>query len=177
MNWQEPTMEENKDMGFISDGAQWLEDIRKNQFPKSTGILDFYHAAGYVGNVGKSFYDEKEAKDWTIKKCRQLKKGKVKQLEKVFEKMIPGTGEQREALTETQRYFKNQKHKMKYNVYRAMGYHIGSGVIEAGCKHVIQNRFKRTGMRWSRRGCENLLALRVAYLNDDWDLVRKAQWN
>lgn len=173
----QPTLEESQEIGFISDGAEWLENGRKEHFPKSTGILDFYHAAGYVGNVGKSFYESEEAESWTRKKCKQLKKGKHKQLAKTFDKMCSETGDQREALTEAQRYFKNHGHKMKYNVYRAMGFHIGSGIIEAACKHVVQNRFKRTGMRWSRGGCANLLALRVAYLNDDWDLVREAQWN
>lgn len=172
-----PNLEKSKEIGFISDGAQWLEDMRKEQFPKSVGILDFYHAAGYIGDVGKSFYEEQEAEEWIKKKCKQLKKGKVRQLERNFEKLIPETGDQREVLSEVQRYFKNHKHKMKYNVYRSMGYHIGSGIIEAACKHVVQNRFKRTGMRWSRRGCANLLALRVAYLNDDWDFVQEAQWN
>ena len=172
-----PTLEESREMGFISDGAEWLENMRKEYFPKATGILDFYHAAGYVGEVGKSFYEEAEAEAWTRKKCQQLKKGKHKQLARALDKMNADRDDQREVLADAQRYFKNHGHKMKYNVYRAMGFHIGSGVIEAGCKHVVQNRFKRTGMRWSRRGCANLLALRVAYLNDDWNLVQKAQWN
>jgi len=66
---------------------------------------------------------------------------------------------------------------MKYDEYQRKGFHIGFGIIEAGCKHVIGYRFKRAGMRWPREGCKNLLALRVAYLNDDWDLVQQAQWN
>ena len=58
-----------------------------------------------------------------------------------------------------------------------MFFYIESGIIEDGCKHIIQNQFKRTGMRWSRKGCENLLALRVAYLNNNWELVQKVLWN
>src|SRR5439155_21693421 len=42
---------------------------------------------------------------------------------------------------------------------------VGSGVIEAGCKTVIASRFKRSGMFWSLRGANSILALRCSYLN------------
>ena len=42
---------------------------------------------------------------------------------------------------------------------------IGSGAVEGACKHLIQARFKREGMRWKRPGFLNVLALRVARLN------------
>jgi hypothetical protein len=54
---------------------------------------------------------------------------------------------------------------MNYPFYERQGFHIGSGIAEGACKHVIHYRFKQAGMRWSRTGAENLLALRVAYLN------------
>lgn len=66
---------------------------------------------------------------------------------------------------------------MKYDEYQRMGFHIGSGVIEAGCKYVIGHRFKRSGMRWSRKGAKHLMCLRVAYLNDDWARVQNSLWN
>ena len=42
---------------------------------------------------------------------------------------------------------------------------IGSGAVEGACKHLIQARFKRAGMRWKRVGFLNVLELRVARLN------------
>ncbi len=53
-----PSMEKTKEMGFIGDGAEWLEDLRKEHFLKSTGIVDFYHVSEYVGNLGRAFYGE-----------------------------------------------------------------------------------------------------------------------
>lgn len=172
-----PGLDEGGRMGFISDGAQWLEDMRKEHFPQSTGILDYYHASSYVGALGKVFYGERRSKKWIKTKREQLKDGKIQQLKGIFKRMKPKTDEQREQLTETSRYFNNHGHKMKYPEYKEMGLHISSGVIEAACKHIIQTRFKRSGMRWSRQGAENLLSLRVADLNDDWDLVRDMCWN
>lgn len=40
------------------------------------------------------------------------------------------------------------------------GLFIGSGVIEAGCKHIVGARCKQSGMRWSRAGATHVLALR-----------------
>lgn len=172
-----PGWEHGGRMGFISDGAPWLEDMRKEHFPQSTGILDYYHASSYVGTLGKVFYGEERSKEWIKAKIERLKQGDIQKLRYSFKRMKPKTDEQREQLLDTSRYFKNHGHKMRYPQYKEMGLHISSGVIEAACKHVIQTRFKRSGMRWSRQGAENLLALRVAYLNDDWDLVRDACWN
>ena len=64
-----------------------------------------------------------------------------------------------------------------YPCYQRKGFHIGSGVAEGACKHVIQSRFKRTGMRWSRPGAENLLALRNLHVNDHWELLQNYQQN
>ncbi len=44
-----------------------------------------------------------------------------------------------------------------------------SGRVEAACKHVVAVRMKRSGMRWSKAGSQNVLSLRVAWLNKDWD--------
>jgi hypothetical protein len=37
---------------------------------------------------------------------------------------------------------------------------VGSGVIEAGCKAVIGSRLKQSGMFWTVRGANAILALR-----------------
>jgi len=44
-----------------------------------------------------------------------------------------------------------------------MGLFIGSGVIEAGCKTVIGRRLKQSGMFWSERGANAIIALRCCF--------------
>jgi hypothetical protein len=51
---------------------------------------------------------------------------------------------------------------MRYQTFREQGYHIGSGVAEAGCKAVVQARLKGPGMRWTGAGAEAMLHLRCA---------------
>jgi len=53
--------------------------------------------------------------------------------------------------------------RMQYGTFRAAGYFIGSGVVEAGCKAVIGGRCKQSSMRWSKPGAENILALRCIH--------------
>ena len=63
----------------------------------------------------------------------------------------------------------NQVSEKNYPAYRAKSMHIGSGVVEAACKHVVGARCKRAGMRWTQTGAQTTLALRTQLLNDRWD--------
>ena len=49
-----------------------------------------------------------------------------------------------------------------------MGLDIGSGRVEAMCKHVGV-RMKRAGMCWSDEGAQAALSLRSVWLNGQWD--------
>ena len=53
---------------------------------------------------------------------------------------------------------------MQYGTYRQAGLFYGSGVVEAGCRAVIGKRLKQSGMFWTQRGAENVLALRCALM-------------
>lgn len=174
-----PSWEETQAMGFVSDGASWLGEMRAMYFPKSTEILDFYHVCEYVWEVARSFYgeDTPKTKQWADAKVEQLRKGDRRKIEQSLSQMRPRIKKQRECLQGTQRYFTNHGHKMDYPRYEKMGFHIGSGIAEAACKHVIQSRLKRTGMRWSKEGAENILHLRVLYLNRQWEQLEKFQMN
>jgi hypothetical protein len=66
-------------------------------------------------------------------------------------------------------YFEHQAERTRYGVWRAQGYFIGSGVIEAGCKNVVGRRLKQSGMFWSEPGAENLLGLRCLILGPHVD--------
>ncbi len=67
---------------------------------------------------------------------------------------------------------------MLYRTFRTAGYFIGSGVVEAGCKVVVGQRLKQSGMLWSRKGAEHLLAIRCALLSgwfeDFWKAYAKS---
>ena len=63
--------------------------------------------------------------------------------------------------------------KLNYADYLARGLPIGSGPVEASCKTLVGSRLKRSGMRWSRQGGQEVLNLRVHVLSERWDVF----WN
>lgn len=71
------------------------------------------------------------------------------------------------------RYFTKNKEKMQYCDFKARGLPIGSGPVEAACKTVVGARLKRSGMRWSRPGGQNVLNLRIHQLSGRWSTF----WN
>jgi hypothetical protein len=58
---------------------------------------------------------------------------------------------------------------MRYPKFRAQGLFVGSGVIEAGCKTVIGARLKRSGMFWTVRGANAIIALRCCRLSNRFE--------
>ena len=71
-------------------------------------------------------------------------------------------------------YLENHRCRMDYRRYRANGWFIGSGIVEAGCKHVVGQRLKQSGMFWTETGASAVLNLRCALLSaGGWNHI----WN
>ena len=74
-------------------------------------------------------------------------------------------------------YFETHAERMRYPTFRKQDLFLGSGVIEAGCNTVIGSRLKQSGMFWTVRGANAILALRCSHLNgrfDYWESRRAA---
>ena len=72
-------------------------------------------------------------------------------------------------MRDAHRYLRNRLHQLDYAGARAQNLPIGSGEIESGHGHVIQDRLKLTGCWWKESNAEAMLGLRVARSNDIWD--------
>jgi len=59
-------------------------------------------------------------------------------------------------------YIEENKKRMRYADFRNQGLFVGSGVIEAGCKSIIGARLKQSGMEWTVKGANAIIALRCA---------------
>ena len=66
-------------------------------------------------------------------------------------------------------YFERNRERMRYPKFRCQHLFVGSGVIEAGCKTVIAVRLKRSGMFWTVRGANAIVALRCCQLNGEFE--------
>ena len=66
-------------------------------------------------------------------------------------------------------YFQTNKERMRYAQFRSQGLFVGSGVVEAGCKTIIGQRLKQSGMRWTVDHANAIIALRCSQLSGRWE--------
>jgi len=149
---------------LLIDGAVGLANMGLSCFSTAVQIVDFYHAMVHAGEVLLALHGPQPADNPEHKKrlrywAKQLLKDRVKNLIASTRAVTAGTVTQ-SAVDKALGYFENNVDRMQYGTFRAKGYFIGSGVVEAGCKSVIGGRCKQSGMRWSVRGAENILAFR-----------------
>ncbi len=146
---------------LLIDGAQGLEHLGKHNFKDATQIVDFYHAMEHAGQVLSALIG-KEHPDYKARQRRwakRLLKDRVQVLIDDTRKECAGKP-QAQTVERELGYFVRNLSRMQYGTFRAKGYFIGSGVVEAGCKTVIGGRCKQSGMFWSESGAQNILALR-----------------
>lgn len=170
-------VEDAETVVMLGDGAAWVWNLRQEHLPGAIEILDYAHASEYVHDLSKELYGEGtgEAKAWAEEKESWLYEGKIQKLIQAMKQTKTKGKAAREALAETITYFENHQHQMKYDEYRAKGYHIGSGIAEAACKQLVQQRLKQSGMRWNREGVEAMLQLKILRTNRKWDVLQELQ--
>jgi len=157
---------------YIGDGAAWIRTIHDQRFKKAVFIVDWFHASEHIWDCGKNLFGEgtDAAKKWAEKLLNLLWDGWTRKLLKFLEKQRGKyRGEKLEAIETLYRYIDVNEEQMRYDVFRAKGYDIGSGAVEAACKHVVGKRLKQSGMIWTRHGSSTVLALRTAWLNMEWE--------
>ena len=165
----------------LGDGAAWIWENRRLNFPGAIEILDFYHATEHVGSLAKALHDTDPERASTQQSewCHEMKAESPAAL------LVRVRGElgrhpewpevKRTAVESEIAYLENHAARTRYGEFRAKGYFIGSGVIEAGCKTVIGRRFKQSGMFWSETGAEDLLSLRCQILGTRFEDIWKAR--
>jgi len=155
---------------FINDGAAWIREWIADNYPVAGSVLDFYHAMEYLYEfAGKSFFDTaSDKKQWCDKQKELLLASDVE----IVLKNISSIAAKEEDKKKITKYYQNNKGRMKYKQYRAIGCGIiGSGAIESAHRTVIQKRMKLSGQRWSIKGAKNMLRLRVISMNKQWAKV------
>lgn len=156
---------------ILGDAAAWINNIGKDYFPGATQIVDLYHAREHYWNVAKLFFgrDKKARQRWTRQRKNELDAGAVEKVIRGIKRLKSRTEEQREVCRQEIGYFQNNKDRMHYDAYRRDGLFVGSGVIEAGCKSIIGQRLKQSGMRWTVNGANSIIALRCCIFSNEWE--------
>ncbi len=159
----------------IGDGAIWIWNVSDQHFPGAIQIVDLFHARQHLWELSAKLFphDELNRKRWTAQALDRLERGKIEALVKILRELHPANVELMKTVNTEAEYFERNAERMRYPAFRAQGLFVGSGVVEAGCKTVIGSRLKRSGMFWTVRGANAIIALRCSHLNrrfeDYWE--------
>ncbi len=155
-----------RSVGTIGDGIDWIWQEAAKHFPQSEETLDYYHAMDHLWEAAHARFGKgAEAAAWIDEQQERLleQPGGVEEVIGAVAAWEPGEEEPAGVKRRVLQYLETHAHRMEYQQRRAQGYHIGSGVVEAGCKSVVQARLKGVGMRWSEPGAEAMLHLRAEW--------------
>jgi hypothetical protein len=148
----------------LCDGAADLQEWLEAHCDWVT--LDFYHLSEYVSAAAEGLYaEESKCEYWVADMLHKLKHwGDGKQcLRAQLREALKGKDldvSQRQALSSALGYVERNMERLDYKAQRVLDLPIGSGVVEAACKHVIKARLCGSGMRWKRKGLQAVLTLR-----------------
>ncbi len=163
-----------KRLVFIADGGTWIKNWIENAFPEAVSILDYYHVCEHLHSLANvAFSDDTKRNKWTDKQKELLLESKVTTVIKNIKRQ---NKESKEGLLLIN-YYTNNAYRMNYKWYKnVVAGLIGSGAIDPiaiGSAHrtVVQKRMKQSGQRWSNKGAQNMLNLRVLSMNKQWDKV------
>jgi hypothetical protein len=164
----------------LGDGAEWIWNLANQHFPGAIQIVDIFHARQHLWDLARRLHPNDEAgqKRWMQVHQDWLDRGKMKKLTVALRSLHTENPELAEKLRTAADYFHRNALRMRYPKFRRQHLFIGSGVVEAGCKTVIASRLKQSGMFWTVRGANAILALRCCHLNgrfeDYWEARRAA---
>ena len=131
----------------IADGAPWIRNLASTIFGSHTDL----------------------AERWAQERHQELEASQLDAVLAAIAKFIDVPGDAGKRASKEHEYFQNNRERMDYARFRAMGLSVGSGIVEAGCRVLVGQRCKHSGMFWSEDGANALLALRSAFLSHRFD--------
>ncbi len=151
----------------LGDGAVWIWNLADQHFPGAIQIVDLYHARQHIWELAAQLFplDEQARKQWAAACIDKLDAGQIESVVKILRSFRPDNEKLAQDVNNAADYFERNAGRMRYPKFRAQGLFVGSGVVEAGRRTVVGRRLKCSGMFWSVRGANALLALRCCRLS------------
>jgi transposase-like protein len=156
-------LEQAQTVIVLTDGARYNHTVVQTHFPQAVHIVDLFHAYEHLTAIAQILWGPqakapKAWRDW-------LEAGDIRRLLRQVGKQLPASTQSKKAMLKQLCYLENNAPQMRYAEYREKKFFVGSGVVEAGCRTVIGERLKQSGMRWSVRGANAIIALRCCILS------------
>ena len=151
----------------LGDGAPWIWNWAEEHAPGAIQIVDIFHAKGHLFDVAKAIYGAGTdlADRWGKQRRDELDQGRVDDILDA----LRGHAETCDDARKCADYIDNNRDRMRYPEFRAMGLCVATGVVEGGCKNIVGGRLKRGGMHWTVDGANAILALRCSTLSNRFD--------
>ena len=167
-----------RQLTVIGDGAAWIWNLAAATFPEATCIVDLFHAREHLHSLTRSLEfmlgDRKD--EWLAARLEDLDYGYIDGIAAAVRE-YPLEGIKKDEADRELGYFLNNAPRMRYHWFRSRGLFVGSGVVEAGCKSVIGQRLKQSGMHWTVNGADSIISLRCAQASSQWEAIRSHRHN
>jgi hypothetical protein len=170
-----------RSLAVVGDGAPWIWDLVSEIFPYATQILDWYHLTEHLSTAAKVVHGEGQPETGALVERwkTEMWEGRSEAVEEELRELVAaGKDDKSNTLRKCADYLQINQARVRYHLFREMGWPIGSGVVEGACKHVVGLRFKRQSTRWTRAGARAVLHLRLDRLSNRWEhrthLLRQA---
>ena len=152
----------------VGDGAPWILAQFQEQFgPQGDYLVDFYHVSEYLA-AAATVIKPKKTEAWRRRQQGRLLENKVPAVLRALASHLEPEAELPAPVRTAHRYLSERRAHLNYAAALAAGLCIGSGEIESGHRHVIQQRLKLAGSWWKEPSAEAMLGLRVARANQLW---------
>jgi hypothetical protein len=159
--------EHTRQVILLGDGARWIWNLANTRFPAATQIVDLFHAREHLHELADLLaFIVPDRNAWLAQRLEQLDAGDIEAISAAA-RLYDLSGPKAHELDVAVSYFETNAHRMRYAHYRHSGLFVGSGVIEAGCKAVIGQRLKLSGMHWTVRGAAGITTLRCQHASPD----------
>jgi hypothetical protein len=154
----------------MGDGAPWIWNMADTYFPQAIQIVDYFHAREHLSTLAKALFPENEIARHLFEKplAELLWQGDIPALTMALRETIVADAKNT-ILNATIEYFNTNHHRMRYRYFREQNLFIGSGVVEAGCRSLIGERLKRSGMHWTVVGANAIIALRCCIESNQFE--------
>lgn len=155
----------------LGDGAAWIWNLATKILPAATQIVDIYHAREHLHALAATLaFIVTDPQQWLKERLDELDAGNIEAIitaAREYDLVGIKATDRDKAL----HYFETNTLRMRYGHYRQLGLFTGSGTVEAGCKAVIGQRLKLSGMRWTQPGATGILTLRAQQASNQWDEI------
>ncbi len=153
-------------VAVVSDGSEWIQTLMDAHREDAVRILDAMHACQRFATISTTlFAEESVAKRWYTKYRQRLLDGRV-------EWILPRLhwwSQRFPAIGGDVLYLQKRQDMLRYPLFTAAQWPIGSGSVESGHRHIMQRRLKGPGMHWEIAHANALLSLRCLTANGQWE--------